>query len=151
MRGLASPLIKLIVFAVVTILATGVLAATIASVGGSGGTKFHAVFSDVTSLNEGDDVRIAGVKVGQVDEIAIVNEREARVTFSVGQRDWLPATSTAALRFRNLVGQRYIALGQGEGDQGLRMTEGDTIPIERTGRPSTSQHCSTGSARCSRR
>ncbi|TCN54075.1 phospholipid/cholesterol/gamma-HCH transport system substrate-binding protein [Rhodococcus sp. SMB37] len=132
MRGLASPLIKLIVFAVVTILATGVLAATIASVGGRGGTKFHAVFSDVTSLNEGDDVRIAGVKVGQVDDIAIVNEREARVTFSLDQRDWLPATSTAALRFRNLVGQRYIALGQGEGDQGLRMTEGETIPIERT-------------------
>lgn len=132
MRDLTAPLVKLIVFAVVTVFATVVLAATIASVGGSSGTKFHAIFSDVTSLNEGDDVRIAGVRVGQVDEIAIVNEREARVTFSVEQRDWLPAEATATIRFRNLVGQRYIALGQGEGPQGAKMTAGDTIPLERT-------------------
>ncbi|MBM7459833.1 MCE family protein [Rhodococcus coprophilus] len=132
MRGLAAPLIKLIVFALVTIVATGVLAATIASVGGGGGTKFHAVFSDVTSLNEGDDVRIAGVRVGQVDKIAVVNDREARVTFSLEQRDWLPAGATATIRFRNLVGQRYIALAEGESRQGSKMNAGETIPLERT-------------------
>ena len=73
MRGLAAPMVKLIVFAVVTILATGMLAATIANLGGGGGTKFHAIFSDVTSLNEGDEVRIAGVRVGQVQSISIQN------------------------------------------------------------------------------
>ncbi|MEE2031926.1 MCE family protein [Rhodococcus chondri] len=132
MKSLAAPLTKLIVFAVVTILATGMLAATIASLGGGGGTKFHAIFSDVTSLNTGDDIRIAGVRVGQVEDIAIVNDRQARVTFSLQERDWLPAASTATIRFRNLVGQRYIALEQGEGRQGLKLTAGETIPIERT-------------------
>ncbi|MET0995008.1 MAG: MCE family protein, partial [Mycobacterium sp.] len=57
MRGLAAPLTKLIIFVVVTVLATGLLAASIANLGGGGGTKFNAVFSDVTSLNEGDEVR----------------------------------------------------------------------------------------------
>ncbi|MBS9375812.1 MCE family protein [Rhodococcus sp. B50] len=132
MRGLAAPLIKLVVFAVVTVIATGVLAATIASVGGGGGTKFHAIFSDVTSLNKGDDIRIAGVRVGQVEEISVFDERQARVTFSLEERDWLPAGATATIRFRNLVGQRYIALGQGEGPQGEKITGGDTIPIDRT-------------------
>lgn len=132
MRGLAAPLIKLIVFAVVTVFATGMLAATIASLGGGGGTKFHAIFSDVTSLNEGDDIRIAGVRVGQVEEIEIVDRSEARVTFSVSDRDWLPAATTATIRYRTLVGQRYIALDQGEGMQGMKLTDGDTIPLERT-------------------
>jgi len=131
-RGLTAPLVKLVIFAVVTILATTVLAATIASVGGRGGTKFHAIFSDVTSLNKGDDVRIAGVRVGQVEDISIVNEREAKVTFSLEQRDWLPASATATIRYRNLVGQRYIALGQGDGRQGEKLTSGDTIPLDRT-------------------
>lgn len=132
MRGLAAPLTKLVVFAVVTVFATGMLAATIASIGGGGGTKFHAVFSDVTSLNEGDDVRIAGVRVGQVDGIEIVDDRLARVTFTVSDRDSLPASTTATIRFRNLVGQRYIALGKGDDDAGGKLTGGETIPLERT-------------------
>ncbi|WP_072690630.1 MCE family protein [Rhodococcus marinonascens] len=132
MKSLAAPLVKLIVFAVVTILATGLLAATIANLGGGGGAKFNAIFSDVTSLNEGDEVRIAGVRVGQVENIAIYNEHEAKVQFTVAERDWLPAGTTATIRFRNLVGQRYIALEQGEGPQGMKLTGGETIPIERT-------------------
>ncbi|AOW93164.1 ABC transporter substrate-binding protein [Rhodococcus sp. WMMA185] len=132
MRSLTAPLVKLIIFAVVTILATGLLAATIANLGGGGGTKFNAIFSDVTSLNEGDEVRIAGVRVGQVEDIEIHNEREAKVEFSVAERDWLPAGTTATIRFRNLVGQRYIALEQGDGPQGMKLNGGATIPLERT-------------------
>lgn len=132
MRGLAAPLTKLIIFIVVTILATGLLAASIANLGGGGGTKFNAVFSDVTSLNEGDEVRIAGVRVGQVEKIAIVNDNQAEVEFSVSDRDWLPASSIATIRFRNLVGQRYISLAQGEGSQGKKLNAGDTLPLDQT-------------------
>lgn len=130
MRGLTAPLVKLIVFAVITISATGLLATTIDTFGG--GTRFNAIFSDVTSLNTGDDVRIAGVRVGQVERISIVNDRHAQVQFTVAERDWLPASTRATIRFRNLVGQRYIALEQGEGQQGRKMTGGETIPLERT-------------------
>ena len=34
-------------------------------------TEYKAVFSDVTGVNTGDDVRIAGVKVGSVKSIDI--------------------------------------------------------------------------------
>ncbi|WP_156517244.1 MlaD family protein, partial [Rhodococcus sp. EPR-279] len=95
MRGLLAPIIKLVVFAVITIIATATLAFTIANSSGGGGTKFSAVFTDVTSLNEGDEIRIAGVRVGQVDKIEIANEREAKVDFTLSSRDWLPASSTA--------------------------------------------------------
>ena len=81
MRGLLAPLVKLIVFAVVTILATATLAFSIANISGGGGETYSAVFSDVASLNKGDEVRIAGVRVGDVKDIKIVNEREAEVEF----------------------------------------------------------------------
>ncbi|QCB52344.1 MCE family protein [Rhodococcus sp. PAMC28707] len=132
MRGLLAPLVKLIVFAVVTILATATLAFSIANISGGGGETYSAVFSDVASLNKGDEVRIAGVRVGDVKNIKIVNEREAEVEFSVSGRDWLPATVTANLRYRNLVGQRYIALEQGAGEQGRKINPGKTIPLAQT-------------------
>ncbi|MET4049684.1 ABC transporter substrate-binding protein [Rhodococcus sp. 1163] len=132
MRGLLAPLVKLIAFAVVTILATATLAFSIANISGGGGETYSAVFSDVASLNKGDEVRIAGVRVGDVKDIKIVNEREAEVEFSVTGRDWLPATVTANLRYRNLVGQRYIALEQGAGEQGRKINPGETIPLEQT-------------------
>lgn len=132
LRGLGGPLTKLVIFAVVTVVATAMLAFTIANSTGGGGTKFNAVFTDVTSLNTGDEVRIAGVRVGQVDKISIVNEREAKVQFSLTDRDWLPAGSTAKIRYRNLVGQRYIALEQGTGQQGMKLTEGETIGLDHT-------------------
>ncbi|BCN45482.1 ABC transporter substrate-binding protein [Prescottella equi] len=132
LRGVAAPLTKLVIFALVTILATGALALTIANSGSRGGTEFSARFTDVTSLNKGDEVRIAGVRVGQVTKIEIVDDREAQVTFALTDRDWLPASTTATIRFRNLVGQRYIALEQGTGQQGFKMSAGETIPLDRT-------------------
>ena len=132
MRGLLAPLVKLVVFAVVTILATAMLAFSIANISGGGGNNYSAIFSDVTLLQKGDEVRIAGVRVGDVKSIEIVNEREAKVEFSVDGRDWLPSTVTANLRFRNLVGQRYIDIEQGAGDQGGKLNPGDTIPLSQT-------------------
>ena len=132
MRGLLAPLLKLIAFAVVTIIATGALAFTIANGSGGGGEKFSAIFTDVASLNEGDEIRIAGVRVGQVQSIEIYDRDRAKVEFSVDNRDSLPASTTATIRYRNLINQRYIALEQGTGNQGEKLDSGATIPIERT-------------------
>lgn len=131
LRGLGGTLTKLVVFIVVTVLATGILALTIANYSG-GGTKFNARFTDVTSLNKGDEVRIAGVRVGKVTKVTIVDKRLANVEFELTDRSSLPASTTAAIKYRNLVGQRYIALEQGAGEQGRKINKGATIPLERT-------------------
>ena len=65
-------LVKLIAFAVVTLLAFGVLAATIANVQLGAKTRYTAIFTDATGLQKGDDVRIAGVRVGEVKSIGLV-------------------------------------------------------------------------------
>ncbi|WP_196812138.1 MCE family protein [Nocardia sp. CNY236] len=131
LRGLGGPLSKLIVFIVVTLFVTVVLALSIANYSGSG-SGFKARFTDVTSLNPGDEVRIAGVRVGKVTKVSIVDTRLAEVEFDLTDRDWLPASTTAMIRYRNLVGQRYIALEQGVGEQGRKLNAGATIPLEQT-------------------
>jgi phospholipid/cholesterol/gamma-HCH transport system substrate-binding protein len=131
-KGVLAPLLKLIAFAVVTILATTLLAVTIANVNLADATDYKARFTDVTALNEGDDVRIAGVRVGQVDEIKVADRKIAEVAFSIDGDRKLPASVTATIKYRNLVGQRYIALEAGTGDTAAVLAEGGTIPLERT-------------------
>ncbi|MDN0200704.1 MlaD family protein [Streptomyces sp. S.PNR 29] len=130
-RQTAAPLVRFSLFALVTILATALLAATIVNVSFTPKDTYRAVFTDVTGLEEGDDIRIAGVRVGQVEGIRIKDRTLAEVTFTVGADRPLLASTGAVVRYRNLVGQRYIALTEGAGD-GTRLRPGGTIPLSRT-------------------
>ena len=132
LRGLGGPITKLLVFAVVTVLLTGVLAASIANIGGGGGATYKALFEDATSLNSGDDVRIGGVKVGQVQSVQVVDRNRAQVEFTANRDGGLPASIQASIKYRNLVGQRFLSLEQGTGEQGKTLAEGDTIPLAQT-------------------
>ena len=80
---LLGPLWKSLAFIVTTSLATAVLAFTILNGSSAPGTTYQAVFVEAPSLNAGDDVRIAGVRVGQVTDDEIADRRLARVTFTV--------------------------------------------------------------------
>jgi phospholipid/cholesterol/gamma-HCH transport system substrate-binding protein len=132
MRGILAPLIKLIAFLVVTSVATYVLAATIANTSFGSTRTYKADFTDAAGLNVGDDVRIAGVRVGTVGDIKIVRHDTAEVTFSVMKSRPLPASSQIKLRYRNLVGQRYLDVSQGAGDSRAMQDPSKTIPTSRT-------------------
>jgi phospholipid/cholesterol/gamma-HCH transport system substrate-binding protein len=127
-------LIKLVVFIVVTVLATGLLAATIGNLRYGGTTSYDALFTDATGLLKGDDVRIAGVRVGEVDGVAVASRGDrsvARVTFTVDSDRPVAVSTHAQIRYRNLVGQRYVALSEGAGS-GRVLTEHGTIPLRQT-------------------
>jgi phospholipid/cholesterol/gamma-HCH transport system substrate-binding protein len=130
-RQTAAPLIKFSVFALVTIAATALLAATIVNMSFTSRDTYHAVFSDVTGLETGDDIRVAGVRVGQVEGIRIKDRTLAEVTFTVAADRPLLTSTHAVVPYRNLVGQRYVALTEGTGD-GTRLRPGGTIPLSRT-------------------
>ncbi|MGW3131081.1 MCE family protein [Streptomyces sp. NPDC001123] len=131
-RQTAAPLVKFSLFALVTIAATALLAATIVNVSFAPKDTYHAVFTDVTGLETGDDIRVAGVRVGEVDGIRIKDRTLAEVTFTVSADRPLLAGTRAVVRYRNLVGQRYIALTEGTGDVTTRLRPGGTIPLSRT-------------------
>jgi len=127
-------LIKLVAFIVVTVLATGLLAATIGNLRFGGTTSYQALFTDATGLLKGDDVRIAGVRVGEVDGVAVARKGDrsvARVTFNVDSDRPVAVSTRAQIRYRNLVGQRYVALSEGAGS-GRALTEHGTIPLRQT-------------------
>ncbi|MGO8958380.1 MAG: MCE family protein [Streptosporangiaceae bacterium] len=131
-RGLAAPLVKSIIFVVVTVLITAVLGISIAYTGVSATVGYRAVFSDVTGLTVGDDVDIAGVRVGEVTSISVYDRNRALVGFSVQSGRPLPASVTATMMYLNLVGQRYVELGQGTGPADRTLPPGGTIPLSRT-------------------
>lgn len=145
MRGLLAPLTKLVIFLVVTSLATYVLAATITNASFGKAHTYNAIFHDATGLLVGDDVRVAGVRVGTINGIKL--EREpgtgndatapfvARVSFTVSDSRPLTTWSRARLRFRNLVGQRYLAIEEGSEVPGVpqaNLPSHGTIPLSLT-------------------
>jgi phospholipid/cholesterol/gamma-HCH transport system substrate-binding protein len=132
MRKLAGPLIKGLIFVVVTGLATAVLAISISNTSVGDTVGYAAKFSDVTSLNPGDDVRIRGVRVGQVDSMEVVDQNLALVHFSVDKKMALPADVTATIKYRNMVGQRYIALDRGDKLSAKVLAPDARIPLSRT-------------------
>jgi phospholipid/cholesterol/gamma-HCH transport system substrate-binding protein len=127
----ASDAVKLVIFIVVTTVATALLVVTIGNISFADSKEYKAVFSDATGVVKGDDVRIAGVKVGTVKDVDIHDKTQALVTFTVQSGSQVTAATNAAIRYRNLVGQRYIALTQGVGSPSI-LREGSTIPMART-------------------
>jgi virulence factor Mce-like protein len=143
LRGLAGPLIKLVTFAVVTMMASYVLVTTITNAGYGEQLTYTAEFTDVAGLVEGDEVRIAGVRVGQVVGIGLAGQGAdqpaggtdhpvAEVDLEVSADVPLPSAVQATIRYRNLVGQRYIALTEGEGSGGETLDAGAVIPLAQT-------------------
>jgi phospholipid/cholesterol/gamma-HCH transport system substrate-binding protein len=98
-------------------------------------TSYSAIFSDVSGLVEGDDVRVAGVRVGRVDNVELTGGNQAKVTFRVRSNQTLYNTTLASVTYQNIIGQRYLGLTQGsaqnEGER-RRLPAGGQIPEERT-------------------
>jgi phospholipid/cholesterol/gamma-HCH transport system substrate-binding protein len=132
MSAFSSSAIKMIVFAVVTILLTTVLAMTVANSTVGSTTSYSALFTDASGLQSGDDVRIDGVKVGEVQNLSVVNNQYALVRFSVESDRRLGGATSAAIKYRNLVGQRYLALNAGISNPKDLLPYGATIPLNRT-------------------
>lgn len=116
MRGSRKPasgsLLKFGVFALVTTVLTLLIAQQILGTSLSPHYTLHSRFDDVQGLMKGDPVRIAGVPVGQVSGIKVVDGRAA-VTLAVDSGVHVPADTAAEMRWRNVLGQRYIQLVPG--------------------------------------
>ncbi|WP_327085667.1 MCE family protein [Nonomuraea sp. NBC_01738] len=87
----------------------GLITVQIARVATGGGYELTAAFDDVSGLLEGDQVKIAGAPVGQVEEIKVVDGR-AEVTMEVREGVTVPSDTEAAIRWRNAIGQRVVYL-----------------------------------------
>lgn len=92
--------------------------------------EYHAEFADVSGLRVGDDVKAAGVRVGQVTGIE-ATEHGANIDIELVDEQKLYETTRVIMRYANLVGQRYLALVQPR-TRGQQMKAGQTVPMTRT-------------------
>ncbi|GAA4805234.1 MCE family protein [Nocardioides caeni] len=130
MTGLRTIAIKFSAFAAVSGLLLLLLTNTMNN-GVSGDTReFQAEFTDVSGLRVGDDIKAAGVRVGQVTSIEVSGDN-ATIAFELVEEQPLLDDTTMVMRYQNLLGQRYLALVQGE-DRGEELDEGATMPVTQT-------------------
>ena len=94
-------------------------------------TSYNATFTNVSGLQAGQIVRVAGVEVGKVDSIVVNDDNTATATFTAGESVPLNEGTRAAIRYDNLVGDRYLELQEGPGGV-RRLQPGGTIPLQRT-------------------
>jgi phospholipid/cholesterol/gamma-HCH transport system substrate-binding protein len=100
--------------------------------------SYTALFTDVTGLRDGDDVRVAGVRVGRVDSVSLAGDAGdsggvAEVTFQIDNDQSIYADTVAAVMYQNIVGQRYLGLSRDlNGAPSPRLAPGTQIPLDRT-------------------
>ncbi|MFF0489096.1 MCE family protein [Nocardia sp. NPDC003482] len=130
--SIRKPLIGFGIFALVSILVTVVVWNTLARTVSGTTNTYNATFTDVLGLREGDDVRMAGVRVGKVDKIELDKAHHAKVTFEVQNDQTLYGNTKALIRYQNLIGQRYVALAPGKQGDTMPLRNKSAIPLERT-------------------
>lgn len=93
-----------------------------------GGEQYSAAFSEAGGLKPGDEVRIAGVKVGKVDEVSLAGDH-VKVGFRVKGDPHFGVRSGASIRVKTILGAKYLSLEpEGPG----QLAAGSEIPRKRT-------------------
>lgn len=129
--NLSRAVTRLIVFVVVCLFGTFALLAIYAQFRFDEGTTYKAIFSNVSGLENGNFVRVAGVEVGKVTNVAINADTTATVQFTANDSVILTEGSRAAIRYDNLIGGRYVELLEGAGGT-RKLNPGNTIALDKT-------------------
>lgn len=123
--------VKLAAFWLVLLAFTAVIIVVFGQLRFDRTTKYSAIFSNVSQLRAGQFVRAAGVEVGKVAKVTLIDgDKRVLVDFSVQSSLNIDAAATASIRYLNLIGDRYLELKRG--DSGRRLAPGGTISIEHT-------------------
>ncbi len=124
-------IVKFSVFALVMLALTGILFAAFAEYRSGSTTTYSAVFTDVSRLQSGDSVRVAGIRVGTVQGLSMQSDKKVRVEFDVDRKVVLTTGTKAMVRYLNLVGDRYLELVDAPGSTKV-LPGGSEISLDRT-------------------
>ncbi len=130
-ENLVGALWRLAIYSVVCLLGAFLLVAVFAQLRFEPEKTYKAVFANVSGLEGGNFVRVAGVEVGKVKSITVQPDSTVLVEFTAADSVVLTEGTGAAIRFADLVGGRYMALEEGAGEV-KRLHPGETIPLSRT-------------------
>ena len=124
--------VGLFMFLILVILGFFILRIEDLSIGGSDGKKIDVIFDTVAGLNEKSPVRVAGVRVGQVESIKLQSDGRARVTLEVNEDIQLRRGANAQIASLGLLGEKYVELFLGDSRQASIEVPGTTPTIAGT-------------------
>ncbi|AEV72928.1 virulence factor Mce family protein [Mycolicibacterium rhodesiae NBB3] len=126
-----SILIKVSIFVVVMVLVSAALVVIFGEFRFASNSSYHATFKDASRLENGNDVRIAGVPVGTVEGVKLNPDNTVDVAFSLDKKYQLYTSSRAVIRYENLVGDRFMEITSGPGDL-MKLPPGGVVSINQT-------------------
>jgi phospholipid/cholesterol/gamma-HCH transport system substrate-binding protein len=124
-------LLNVSIFTVAMLLVAAMLVVVFGEFRFAAGKSFHANFSEASRLKAGQDVRISGVPVGTVKSVSLNPDNSVDVAFDVNDKYQLYTSTRAAVRYENLVGDRYLEILSGPGEL-RKLPPGGTIVRENT-------------------
>jgi phospholipid/cholesterol/gamma-HCH transport system substrate-binding protein len=131
MKSVLGSASKFVVFAAIMLALFAGLIVVFGQYRGGATKDYSALFADSSGLRKGDTVRVAGVRVGTVDKVELTPDHRSHVTFDADDAVQLTTGTKVAVRYLNLVGDRYLELLDGPGSTKL-LPRGSQIPMERT-------------------
>ncbi|MBN9792594.1 mammalian cell entry protein [Pseudonocardia sp. TMWB2A] len=132
-QNITGPLVKTTVFVVVTMFVLVIVSIQMGAGGAGFGDQrsYSGVFTDTSGIKSGDSVRIAGVEVGTVSDVEVVDNTLGQVSFTVDAGRDLPTDTHLAVRYLNITGDRYLEVARGPAATGV-LPEGAVIPVAQT-------------------
>ena len=139
MRRIAALLLLVVVVPAVLALSLG------ATTPSTSGYQVRAIFDNASFLVEGEDVKVAGVKVGKITKLDVTDDKKAAITFEVSEPGFAPFHEDAhcAIRPQSLIGERYVectpgtdrspaiaAIPKGEPGAGEHLLERTSSPVD---------------------
>ena len=114
MTGLRTVIVKFSLFAAVSVLLLWILLNTMLNPVDGKTNTYYAKFKDVSGLRVGDDIKVAGVRVGRVSSIRADKQGDsydgAVVSLEMKAAQPIPTNADLIMRYQNLVGQRYLSI-----------------------------------------
>lgn len=133
LRVLRTTIVKVALFTAMSIIITSIVLFSLLDIETHPTTGYYVDFTDVSGLQAGDTVRIAGVEVGKVGGVS-VHGHVARVSFSLETSQHVTTTTWAAIHFANLLGELYLDILPGA-PGGKPLKPGGAIPVSQTTPP----------------
>lgn len=124
-------MLKVSIFTIAMLLVAAMLVVVFGEFRFASENSYHATFSQASRLKAGQDVRIAGVPVGTVNDVKLNADNTVDVAFDVNKRYQLYTSSQAKVRYENLVGDRYLEITSGPGEL-RKLPPGGTISQQNT-------------------
>jgi phospholipid/cholesterol/gamma-HCH transport system substrate-binding protein len=131
MSGFAKTAIKLGVFGLTMVVLTAGLFAVFSQYRSGSTAGYSAMFEDSSSLKSGDSVRVSGIRVGTVRDVELQPDNTVLVAFDADEDIRLTEDTKVAVRYLNLVGDRYLELLDQPGSTRL-LPHGSRFGVEQT-------------------